>query len=305
MARRCRATGELIWDIGDQLQLTGGARYIWENKDSEFTQPYVNPAFSALFIQDRVLASDKSYDDVVAELTMRYQPTDKSHLLRGLQAGLEVRRVRQRQHRQHAELRPDRRHNLRTGRSGRCRGRASRAFFLDGALSLDFDIYHYQFKNLQLNFFNATTFAYRTFETPVLRRPPAARLQVNWATQVEGLTLSAAIAYNDASYKEFLAPCYGGQSFSEGCNIGTGALKDQDLSGEPRGLAPKWRGNLGFKLPAARWAPDWKCPVGGNPEVLRQLHAERVHHQRRAGQLRAARCVRAPRLRRRPFGPLP
>ena len=64
------------------------------------------------------------------------------------------------------------------------------------------------FKNLQLNFFDATTFAYRTLNAGVAETT-GGELQANWATAIEGLTLSAAIAYNDASYKEFLAPCYG------------------------------------------------------------------------------------------------
>ncbi|MDA0339163.1 MAG: TonB-dependent receptor, partial [Proteobacteria bacterium] len=68
--------GELIWDITDELQLTGGARYIWEKKDSFFTQPYVNPAFSGLFVQDRVLADDTAYNDLVPEATLRWQPND-------------------------------------------------------------------------------------------------------------------------------------------------------------------------------------------------------------------------------------
>ena len=248
--------GELIWDIGDNLQLTGGARYIWENKDSEFTQPYVNPAFSALFIQDRVLASDKSYDDVVAELTMRYQPTDNLTYYVAYKQGWKsggfdngsIDSTLNSDPIGDITYEPEEVDGVEGGVKG---------VFLDGALSLDFDIYHYQFKNLQLNFFNATTFAYRTLNAGVAETT-GGELQVNWATQVEGLTLSAAIAYNDASYKEFLAPCYGGQSFAEGCNIGTGALKDQDLSGEPRGLAPKWRGNLGF---------NYRRPVGAGLEM--------------------------------------
>ena len=68
--------GEIIWDINDTMQLTAGGRYIDEKKDSYFTQPYVNPAFGFLFVQDRILAADQSFDDFVPEVTLRYQPTD-------------------------------------------------------------------------------------------------------------------------------------------------------------------------------------------------------------------------------------
>lgn len=248
--------GEVIWDITDRLQLTGGARYIWENKDSEFTQPYVNPAFGALFIEGRVLASDKSYDDLVAELTVRYQPTDNITYYAAYKQGWKsggfdngsIDSTLNSDPIGDITYEPEEVDGVEGGVKG---------VFLDGALSVDFDVYHYQFKNLQLNFFNATTFAYRTLNAGVAETT-GGEVQVNWATDVEGLTLSAAVAYNDATYKEFLAPCYGGQSFADGCNIGTGALKDQDLSGEPRGLAPKWRGNLGF---------NYRHPVGSGLEL--------------------------------------
>ena len=67
--------GEIIWDINDTMQLTAGGRYIDEKKDSYFTQPYVNPAFGFLFVQDRILAADQSFDDFVPEITFRYQPS--------------------------------------------------------------------------------------------------------------------------------------------------------------------------------------------------------------------------------------
>ena len=248
--------GELIWDVSDTFQVTGGARYIWENKDSEFTQPYVNPAFSFLFVQDRVLASDKSYDDIVAELTVRYQPTDTITYYAAYKQGWKsggfdngsIDSTLNADPVADITYEPEEVDGVEGGIKG---------VFLDGALSVDFDVYFYKFKNLQLNFFNATTFAYRTLNAGAAETT-GGELQVNWATQVEGLTLSAALAYNDATYKEFLAPCYGGQSFADGCDIGTGALKDQDLSGEPRALAPKWRGNLGF---------NYRRPVGSNLEL--------------------------------------
>ena len=248
--------GELIWDMTDTVQVTGGARYIWENKDSAFTQPYVNPAFSGLFVQDRVLASDKSYDDVVAELTMRYQPTDNITYYAAYKQGWKsggfdngsIDSTLNSDPIGDITYEPEEVDGVEGGIKG---------IFLDGALRVDFDVYFYKFKNLQLNFFNATTFAYRTLNAGAAETS-GGELQVNWATRVEGLTLSAALAYNDAVYKEFLAPCYGGQSFADGCDIGTGALKDQDLSGESRALAPKWRGNLGF---------NYRQPVGGGLQL--------------------------------------
>ncbi|MFT7304855.1 MAG: iron complex outermembrane receptor protein, partial [Candidatus Azotimanducaceae bacterium] len=74
--------GEVIWDIADRWQLTGGVRYIDENKDSYFIQPYVNPFFLGLFkVYDPAnpatrAVADQSFDDLIPEVTLRWETTD-------------------------------------------------------------------------------------------------------------------------------------------------------------------------------------------------------------------------------------
>ena len=248
---------ELIWDVQDDLQITAGARYIWENKDSEFTQPYVWPVVSFLFIEGRVLASDRSYDDLVPEVTVRYQPSENVTYYAAYKQGWKSGGFDNGSI--DSSLNDDPIGDI-TYEPEEVEGVEAgvKAVLLDGTLQLDFDVYYYEFSNLQLNFFNSATFAYRTLNAGIAETT-GGELQVSWTPQqVEGLTVSGSIAYNDASYKEFIAPCYSGQSFDGGCNIGTGALKDQDLSGAPRGLAPEWRGNLGF---------DYTRPVGNGLEI--------------------------------------
>lgn len=65
---------------------------------------------------------------------------------------------------------------------------------------------------------------------------------------VEGLSLRAALNYNIAKYKSFVAPCAIGQTIQEGCTLAPnalGAFTAQDLSGEPLLNAPRWNGSLG------------------------------------------------------------
>jgi outer membrane receptor protein involved in Fe transport len=85
---------ELIYDINDQFELTAGLRYIDEKKDSYFTQPYVNPFFKGmtgpgftfgpndgpapLFVEGRMLTDDRSFDDFIPEVTLRWQPNDET-----------------------------------------------------------------------------------------------------------------------------------------------------------------------------------------------------------------------------------
>lgn len=70
------------------------------------------------------------------------------------------------------------------------------------------------------------------------------------------LRLRAAIAYNDAHYDSFIAPCYSGQSIAQGCALiprPSGAFSAQDLSDTPLSRAPRWnvQGGAVLSLPVA------------------------------------------------------
>jgi iron complex outermembrane receptor protein len=243
---------ELIWDITEELQLTGGARYIWENKDSFFTQPYVNPFFKGLsgpgftsslplcaseefgtaegtdgcaplFVEGRLLEDDSSFDDLIPEVTLRWQPNDDLTLWvaykQGFKSGgfdngsidsaLNADAIAdityQPEHVEGAEM-------------------GIKAQLMDGALRLEFDVYHYNFTDLQLNFFNSSTFAYRTLNAGGAKTT-GAEIQLDWVPEgVEGLIINFALAYNNARYSTFAAPCYSGQSPEEGCPVQATAL---------------------------------------------------------------------------------
>ncbi|MDA0339004.1 MAG: TonB-dependent receptor, partial [Proteobacteria bacterium] len=108
-------------------------------------------------------------------------------------------------------------------------------------------VFYYKYSDLQLNFFNATTFAYRTLNAGGAKTT-GVEIQATWAPDsIEGLILRGSLGYNDAKYTEFSAPCFAGQSIAQGCIPEVGvALLDQDLGGVRRNLAPKWAGNIGF-----------------------------------------------------------
>jgi iron complex outermembrane receptor protein len=244
--------GELKWRILDRLTLTGGARYIWESKDSYFIQGYVNPNFKGLFIENRLLEVDRSDDDIIPEVTLTWQPTDELTVFAAYKQGYKsggfdngtIDSTLNVDPYDDITFDPENVEGFEAG---------VKALLADGTLSLELDAYTYKYNELQLNFFNAPIFAYQTLNGDA--RSTGAELQASWApANVEGLTLNGSIAYNDAHYTEFLAPCSGGQSPSEGCTVDLNLpLKKQDLAGKPRNLAPKWAGNLGF---------DYERPFG-------------------------------------------
>ena len=220
-------------------------------------QPYVNPAFSGLFVQGRVLADDSSHEDLIPEATLRWQPNDELTFFVAYKQGFKsggfdngsIDSTLNADPIADITYEPEHVEGVEGG---------VKAILAGGNVNLELDVYHYKYSDLQLNFFNATTFAYRTINAGGAVTS-GVELQGTWVPEgVEGLTLMAAIAYNDAHYTQFTAPCYAGQSPAQGCPVQPAALKDQDLSGVTRNLAPKWAGNIGF---------DYTVPVGNGLEL--------------------------------------
>ncbi len=236
---------EVKWAINDQWTLTGGARYIWETKDSYFIQPYVNPAYAGLFVQGRTLAVKQKFDEIIPEATLTWKPNSNLTLFvaykQGYKSGgfdngtidstLNVAPL------DDITFDPE---NVKGVEGG------VKALLAGGTVSVELDAFMYKYNDLQLNFFNAPIFAYQTLNGDM--RTTGGELQVTWMPEnVDGLTLNASLAYNDSHYTRFLAPCSGGQSIAAGCNMDLNLpLKKQDLAGAPRNLAPKWAGNVGF-----------------------------------------------------------
>ncbi|MEC9458586.1 MAG: TonB-dependent receptor [Pseudomonadota bacterium] len=237
--------GELRWDINDTMQLTAGGRYIDESKDSYFIQPYVNPVFGFLFIEGRTLAADQSFDDFVPEVTFRYQPSDTLTYFLAYKEGWKsggfdngsIDSTLNSDPIADITYQPEHVEGFEAG---------VKALLNDGSLEVNFDIYDYTYDDLQLNYFNAATFAYRTLNAEE-SESRGLELQVAYLPpSIEGLRLTAAYGYNDSNYVKFVGPCAGGQKPSEGCNVPDGGLTLQNLNGSKKAIAPENRMNFGL-----------------------------------------------------------
>lgn len=264
---------ELIWDITDQWELTAGVRYIDEKKDSVFTQPYVNPFFKGrtgpdftfgpddgpapLFVEGRFLEDDRSFDDWIPEVTLRWQPNDDTTVWIAYKQGFKSGGFDNGSidSTLNADAIGDITYDPETVEGGEA---GIKMLLADGALSLEFDIFYYKYSDLQLNFFNASTFAFRTFNAGSAKTK-GAELQVNWAPDnIEGLRINGSLAFNNANYVKFAAPCFAGQRPEQGCTFDpTLALQEQNLDGGKRDFAPKWAGSVGF---------DYAMPFGNGLE---------------------------------------
>jgi iron complex outermembrane recepter protein len=235
--------GEVIWDIAPRWQLTLGTRYLRETKDSFFLQPYVNPLLAAVFLEG-LIEADQKFTNWSPEATLRWEATDNVTLYgaykqgfksggfsnSGIISGLTANPL------EDAVFEPEEVEGFEFG---------LKSSHFDGTLSLEAEAYYYEFKDLQIDFFNSPTFAFIT-ENAGKAETTGAEAQVTWLPpQVDGLSLYASLAYNIAEYKDFIAPCFAGQTPAMGCTIFTpGEVPKQQLSGTKRPLAPEWSGAL-------------------------------------------------------------
>ncbi len=247
--------GELVWDITEELQLTGGARWLHETKKSFFLQPYVNGNLTGIFKPNDQIDSALSFDDVSPEVTLRWQPVSGLTLYAAYKQGFKsggfsnsgIYSVASPNPLEDFEFQPEGVEGFEAG---------VKTSFLADTLSLEVEAYRYKFTNLQLDFFNSPIFAYQT-ENAGSAKTTGFEVQATWRPDaVPGLTLGGSFNYNVAKYAEFTAPCYAGQTPAAGCNIidGYALPTKQQLGGHPRANAPKISGSF---------TADYEMDVGG------------------------------------------
>src|SRR5207237_167374 len=94
---------------------------------------------------------------------------------------------------------------------------------LGGALRVSIDAYDYKYSGFQIDYFDAAKIQFITANAGSAVTK-GVEFQGEWAP-TQGLTLHGALAYNRSRYQTFVhAPCYGGQTPTEGCAITTFVL---------------------------------------------------------------------------------
>ncbi|WP_068876026.1 MULTISPECIES: TonB-dependent receptor [unclassified Phenylobacterium] len=244
---------QLQWKFTPELELTAGARYTHETKDSQFVQPYVIAPFQPVFRQNRPILADQSFNDLSPELTLTWKPADnwtafasyKQGFKSGGFSGSALDSAIGNTTVNDLAFQPESAEGFEAG---------VRGAVLNGRLRFSIDAYTYKYSDLQVDYFDATRIQYIT-QNAGSSRSKGVETEVEWApAEVPGLVLRAALAYNRARYIEFAgAPCWGGQRPVDGCTI-VGGRSIQDLGGKPTALAPKWTGAL---------EANYERPVGG------------------------------------------
>jgi len=275
--------GQAIWDITDRLNLTAGVRYTHETKDSYFVQPYVNPALTALFVEGKYVRAAQTFNAWSPEATLSFKVNRDINIYGAFKTGYKsgglsnsgIYSALSTTPADDFLFDPEKAKGFEIG---------FKSMLFDRQLRFNVTAYRYQFSNLQVDFFNAPTFAYLTvnagdaiskgIETEFEFAPRSA----------PGLTVHGSLNYNSSRYKNFLGPCFAGQTPAQGCPspTGPGGFPLQDLSGKPTSVAPDWTATLGgyYELPIGetstfgfgadmRYSSDYLASAFGN-ELSRQ-----------------------------------
>ncbi|WP_354695934.1 TonB-dependent receptor [Elongatibacter sediminis] len=234
--------GQVKWKIVPDLELAVGARYIHEDNEGFVVQSFVLPALQGLFPQDLPLSADQSFSETTPEVTLTYFLNDNVTLYGGYKSAYKSGGFSASALIVAATTIDDVLFDPETA-DGFMFG--VKSTWLNNQLRVNAEMYRTEYKDLQVDFFNSDTFQFITTNAGKAL-VEGVEVNVDYApAQVPGLILNGAVVYNDATYEDFIAPCYTGQSIAAGCNTTFGAGKGQDLSGSPTAVAPKWTSSIG------------------------------------------------------------
>lgn len=265
-----------IWDLGDAIEITAGARYTDETKKSYFVQPYVNPAVTQTWTPGVYVRDDQSFTDWSPEATVSWNLTDDLMLYAAYKTGFKSGGFSNNSILTPAtpsgglSFDPETAEGFEGG---------LKATLLDRQLSLNVIAYRYEYEDLQLDFYNAANVSFVTTNAGSAVTE-GVEFEATYAPNaLPGLNLHGTLNYNSAEYEEFLGPCYIGQTVSAGCVLtGPGGAPFQDLSGQSLANAPEWtasaaiaydrqisaNNSLGFLI-QARYTDDYYASGFGSP----------------------------------------
>lgn len=280
--------GQVTWKIIPTVELAGGVRYTHETKDSFFTQPYNNAALTSIFRPENaadglgIVTANQVFKDWSPEVTLTWKPIEgilvygayKTAYKSGGFSNGGINSAFSTNPFDDLTFDPEKARGFEGG---------IKTTLFDRQLRLNLSAYTYKYRNLQVDFFNSPIFAFQTLTADA--RTKGIEAEFEYAPRaLPGLDLHGSINYNRARYTNFpVAPCYAGETPSEGCdlefNAAIGAFTRQNLSGKPLSVAPAWTGTLGasYDMPVgnsytfgvsadARYSDHYLASGFGNPD---------------------------------------
>lgn len=240
------AFAQITANLSDQLELSGGARYSHEARNSYQTSLPAHLGFAAAFPSGLRLDDRFRDNNFSPEVTLRYKPSRDLTLYASYKQGFKSGGFNISQTLTAAATVAAGHFGSETARGGEV---GLRSILLDGALSFNATAYYYDYNDLQVQNFDPVTIGQVVANAGTLRTK-GIEADFNWRVAgVPGLSFHGVAAYNDAKYHDYVGQCYGGQTVANGCNLlkaAGGAFTSQDYSGRTPPKAPKFGGRIGF-----------------------------------------------------------
>lgn len=251
--------GQILWDITDTLELSGGLRWTREAKDFNKRNLYGIGTFATQTTlypgsdTAGTLAGSFEDENVSPEVTLTWRPDSNKTvflayktgyksggfgLTSPLQTGTRIGDV---------DFDPETAKGFELGAKG---------VFAEGRVRLNGAIFAYNFDDLQVNTYDPSRVAY-TINNAGSVEQRGIEIDGTWSA-TDQLSLRGAIAYIDAQFKDFVGQCYS-YAFPTGtvratavapvnCSFvnATALTLQQDFGGRAPARSPEWAGNAGF-----------------------------------------------------------
>lgn len=243
--------GQAIWKVTPEVEVTAGVRYTHETKKSKFVQSYVNPFFAGVFLENTPIARNQTFNNWSPDATIAWKPTRDVTVYAAYKTGYKSGGFSNSAVQTPADptgenfiFGPEKVKGFEVG---------IKSTLLDQQLRLNLGAYRYNFSGLQVDYYDPINVQYIT-RNAGSSRVQGVELEMEFAPRgLPGLTLRGTVNYNQSKYRNFVGPCFTGQSQAEGCNIfgpGDDPLTTlpslQQLGGRSTANAPRWVGTLGF-----------------------------------------------------------
>lgn len=252
---------EGTYNVSDQLELAGGARFSQESRNSFQRSLPAHIAFAGVFPGGIELRDRYRESNISPQATIRFKPGPDTTFYAAYKQGFKAGGFNISQVLTRASTVAAARYESETAEGGEI---GVRTLMLDRRLSFNATIYRYLYSDLQVQFFDPIAVSLIAGNAGKLRTQG---IEADFNYRVPGLTglsLRGAAAYNDAKYQDYLGQCYPGQTIAEGCNLQRvgAAFTAQDYDGRTPPKAPKFAGRAGF---------TWDVPVGSAGWSVRAL----------------------------------
>ena len=243
--------GQLNWDINDRTTLAVGGRWSYEEKENE-----VRVVAGGSDVMVGLLDPEVDYDNFSPEVTLSYQYTDDimffASYRTGFKSGGYDTSYKPRTLLPIALTPGGFFDNLYDEEEVDGFEIGMKSTLLEGALRLNITAFSFEYEDLQLSKFTSDSSGALSFRVINAAATSLDGLEVEtmWLTPVEGVTLTANVAWSKSEYDDYIADCFTGQTIALGCDDNpdplTGNFRGADMSGESLPFASDLSANLGL-----------------------------------------------------------